>query len=137
MLDTQSALTLSEAIASQPFWIQTWVNFMVGVHLSALVFIAYRENDTWRLRSEALIIVLSFIAGAVVMSMIYAQVGFERLLGSAHFFTWLPAWVYIYRRRRKHDDYRFFRRYLDLYLIVSGASLVLDTIDLLRYYFAA
>lgn len=135
MLDTPSALTLAEAIASQSIWLRTWVNFMVAVHLLALMFIVFRENDRWRFRLDALLIVLSFFAGAVIMSWIYAQVGYERLLGSAHFFTWLPVWLYILRRRRQHQGYPVFRKYIVLYLLVAGTSLVLDAVDLLRYYF--
>jgi hypothetical protein len=125
--------TLNDAILAQTGGLQAWVMVLVVTHVVALAFIAQRTPEGWRVRFESLAIFLSFVAAAAFMTWLYAQVGYVRLLGVAHLVFWTPvyAWVLLHRRTLQREG--LFGKYVLLYLVVAGISLVIDLIDLIRY----
>lgn len=125
--------TLGEAIATEPFWLQSWVVLLGIANLAAVAFIAGRVSGHWRVRPEALVIVASFVAAAVFMDWLYGQVGYVRLLGLAHLVCWTPAYVWILARRRAIAGGSLFSKYIHAYLIIAGTSLVIDAVDVIRY----
>ena len=133
-MDPTTPNSLNEAIATEPVWLQAWVMILVATNLAALLFAVRRENERWRFRAEPLAIVFSFLAAAVFMGWLYERVGYVRLLGLAHVLFWGPVWFWIFRRRRAIGTHTVFGKYVRLYLAIAGASLVIDTLDVIRYF---
>lgn len=123
---------LAAAIATEPLWLRIWVLFLGLVVLGSVLFAVTRRDGRWRLRPEPFAIVASGIAAAVFMDWLYGVVGYVRLLGLGHLIFWTPVYVWIVRRRGGLEA-SLFRRYIDLYLVVAGISLVIDAIDVVRW----
>lgn len=125
--------TLGAAIGTEPMWLQAWVMTMVLVHLLALLFVVGREQQQWRFRVEPLAILLSFVVAAVIMSWMYQRVGYVRLLGLAHLVAWGPVYAWILLSRQHFPLATLYGKYIHLYLLVAGLSLVVDAVDVIRY----
>jgi hypothetical protein len=67
------------------------------------------------------------------MNWLYTQVGYVRLLGVAHLVFWTPVYVWVLLHRRTLQSEGLFGKYVLLYLVVAGISLVIDLVDLIRY----
>ena len=132
-----SAATLNEAIAAQPGWLQAWVMVLVLTHLVALRFVV-RRGDGGKLspRWRPIAILVSFFAAAALMSWLFGRTGYSRLLGVAHLVFWTPVWLWVLRTRTDTDR-PLLGRYFSLYLLIAGASLAIDLVDLLRYLLGA
>lgn len=133
MNQTELPATLGAAIGTEPFWLQTWVMTMVLVHMAGLLFVVAREQQRWRLRLEPLAILASFLVAAIIMSWMYDRVGYVRLLGLAHLMAWTPVYVWIFLRRQRFPWATVYGKYIYLYLLVAGISLVVDAVDVIRY----
>ncbi len=125
--------TLGEAIATEPVWLQGWVAVLVAVHLPAIAFAVGREAGRWRLRSEPIAILVDFAVAGVAMDWLYGQVGYVRFLGLAHLIGWTPAFVWVLSRRRTIESGSLFSKWVSIYLIIAGTSLVIDFVDVIRY----
>lgn len=125
--------SLGEAIGTEPLWLQAWVLTMVLVHLASLLFVAGREQQQWRFRLEPLAIFVSFVVAAVIMSWIYDRFGYVRLLGLAHLVAWTPVYVWILRSRQRFPVGTMYGKYIYLYLLIAGVSLVIDAVDVVRW----
>ena len=90
-------MTLEEAIATLPMWVQVWINWMTFVIIGIMLALVFSKTT----RLDALIILLTGILAALAMNWLYAQVGFVRLLGIVHILIWTP--LVIYFLRRLHD----------------------------------
>ncbi|MFU8814365.1 MAG: hypothetical protein ACNA7W_03405 [Pseudomonadales bacterium] len=133
MNDVQLPGSLSEAIATEPLWLQGWVMLLVLVHVAALAFAMHRERGRWRVRMPPIAIVVSFVAAAVVMNWLFEQVGYVRLLGLGHLLAWTPVYLWILLQRRRFDAHTAYGKYIAAYLVIAGISLVIDAADVLRY----
>ncbi|MDX1587351.1 MAG: hypothetical protein R3296_00300 [Oleiphilaceae bacterium] len=133
MSNTASFDSLGQAILSQPTWLLAWVGVLVLTHLLALAFVPYRAHGGWRIRVEALAIFASFLVAAAIMEWLFAQFGYVRLLGLAHLLGWGPVYLWILLRRQQFDVTTLFGKYIRAYLLIAGLSLVVDTIDVIRY----
>ena len=133
----ESAATLNDAIGTQPMWLQAWVMVLVLTHVLALVFVVAKTADGWRVRGEPIAIVLSFVAAAIFMSWLFEQYGYVRLLGLGHLVFWTPAYAWVLMRRKQIGTDTLFGKYVLVYLAVAGSSLVIDVIDVVRYFAGA
>jgi len=124
---------LNAAIATEPVWLQAWLGVLVVANLAALLFVVGRQQGRWVVRPEPIAILAAFAAAGVFMGWLYEQVGYVRLLGLAHLLFWGPVWAWIFARRRAIGTSSFFGKYVQLYLVVAGASLLIDAIDVVRH----
>lgn len=124
---------LNEAIATEPLWLQGWIGVLVVTNLAAALFVIGRREGRWAVRPEPIAILASFGAAGVFMGWLYAQVGYVRLLGLAHLVCWGPVWAWLLSRRRAIGTSTLFGKYVHLYLVIAGASLLIDGIDVIRY----
>lgn len=125
--------TLGDAIATEPLWLQAWVTALVVTNLLAVLFVVGREAGRWRLRAEPIAILVAFFAAGALMSWMYEQVGYVRLLGLAHLVFWGPVWGWLLLRREAIGTRSWLGRYVHLYLVVAGISLAIDLVDVVRY----
>lgn len=127
--------TLGEAIALQPTWLKIWMYSLGAVNMAAVLFLFKRTEKSWGLRIEPWIILAAFFASATMMNMLYAEYGYVRLLGLAHLIFWTPAWFWVLKRRAEHAPVgTLFGKYILLYLVVNGISLLIDVVDVVRYF---
>lgn len=130
---TDLPATLNDAIATEPLWLQSWVMVLVVTNLAALLFVVGRREGRWLVRPEPIAIVASFVVAALFMGWLYEQVGYVRLLGLAHLVCWGPVWLWLLTRRRAIGTRTLFGKYVVVYLVIAGASLLIDAIDVVRY----
>ncbi|MEX2367301.1 MAG: hypothetical protein WD601_11915 [Pseudohongiellaceae bacterium] len=125
--------TLNEALAMEPAWLQAWVFLLVITHLAAVLFLARRADGRWSVRYEPLAILVSFLLAGAMMTWLYGQVGYVRLLGLPHLIFWTPVWLWVAIRYRSLGPNSLFGKYLLAYLFIAGLSLVIDAVDVIRY----
>ncbi len=126
--------TLGEAIATEPMWLQAWLNVLGVVQLAGVLFVVGRVDGRWRVRLEPIAVLASLVAAVVLMGWLYGQVGYVRLLGLAHLVCWTPVYVWFLRRRVDVGTGSLFGKWINAYLVVVGISLSIDVVDLIRYF---
>ncbi|MCG8429372.1 MAG: hypothetical protein MI754_18625 [Chromatiales bacterium] len=132
-MNNQIPPSLFEAIQTEPLWLQAWV-MLLGLSLIASVFfVVGRSEGGWKLRPECLAILASLFVAGAIMEWLYAQVGYVRLLGLGHLIGWTPVYAYVLWRRKKIGTDTWFGKYIHVYLIVAGISLLIDAVDVIRY----
>lgn len=124
---------LGAAIAASANWVQIWVQILVVVNLAAVFFILTRKDGKFSVRIEAIAIVVSFFLAGAMMTGMYTQIGFVRLLGLPHLIFWLPVYVWLLVKFRRGVFSSPFKYYLLLYFLIAGMSLVIDLADVTRY----
>ena len=124
---------LGAAIASSASWVQIWVQILVVVNLAAIFFVVVRKDGKFSVRIEAIAIVASFVLAGAMMTWMYTQIGFVRLLGLPHLIFWLPIYVWLLLKFRAGAFDAPFKYYLLLYFLIAGISLVIDLSDVTRY----
>jgi hypothetical protein len=132
-VDPELPKSLVEAMATEPLWLRSWINVLVAVNLAAVLFVVGRDSGRWRVRREPIAILAGFIAAAVLMNWLYGAVGYVRLLGLAHLVCWGPVWLWVLLRRGEYPWRSLFGGYLRVYLLIAGASLIIDLLDVVRY----
>jgi|TARA_B110000305_G_scaffold71185_1_gene79892 hypothetical protein len=61
MEDLSIPATLNEAVFSEPLWLQAWVMLLVIANIAAVPFALSKEKGAWKLRSECVAIIVSFV----------------------------------------------------------------------------
>lgn len=126
--------SLTEAIFTEPLWLQIWVMLLVIANMGAVAFVVSRPGEVWRIRKEAIAIITSFVVAAIIMDWMYLTYGYVRLLGMAHLLAWTPAYVYVLSQRKHLGFSSCFGKYIHFYLLVAGISLLIDVLDVIRYF---
>ena len=134
-MDPELPKTLAEAMATEPLWLRSWIQVLIAVNLSSVLFVVGRENGRWKIRREPFAIVIGFVTAAILMGRLYDSIGYVRLLGLAHLLCWGPVWLWILSRRRSYPWPSLFGGYIHIYLLIAGVSLVIDVIDVVRFLF--
>ena len=108
-------------LLNQPTWVAVWVFALMVVNLASVAF--------W---SEPLAkaIVVVFMLSAMLMMGLYAQFGFERILGLGHVF-WIPLLGYLLVQLRQAEG--LFAGYLTVLSLAIGISLLFDIRDVWIY----
>ena len=132
-MDPAMPATLGDAIGMEPAWLQAWVLILGTVHIAAAAFVVGRERGRWVVRPEPVAVVASLIAAALLMTFLYRQVGYVRLLGLAHLVCWTPVYLWILARRSAIDGGTLFAKWIYAYLSIAGVSLVIDAVDVIRH----
>ena len=119
------AQSLNEAIMMQPLWLQAWVGWLVLVNvLGAFVFVR---------RPEAKWVLIAMAGNAFLMNWLFAEYGYQRILGLAHVAFWTPLLVYLWLRRHEWDLQSYGGKWIAVLFATNFASLVIDYIDVARY----
>lgn len=125
--------SMGEAILTEPWWLQAWVGILVLAIAGALLFVIGREQGKWRVRPEAVAILASAVLASMIMDWIYANYGYVRLLGLGHLIAWTPVYLWILTHRQRFPPATAYGKYIRIYLIIAGVSLVIDAADVVRY----
>ena len=112
-----------KAILGMPPLPRAWVMLLAAVNMASIAFIGYRE---------AQVVLAAMMLGGIIMEVIYAKLGFVRLLGVAHF-HWIPMLLWLYGRLDTVRGYPGMYYWILTLFAVNGISLVVDVIDVGRY----
>lgn len=83
-------------------------------------------------RVEAQFVIVTFVAGALLMTALTAVSGFTRLLGLGHV-LWIPLLWFLWGRLDDTPADTLFGLWLRALIVLNGLSLVIDTVDVVRY----
>ena len=84
-------------------------------------------------RAEAIAAIVAINMGALIMAAIHARLGFVRLLGVGHVF-WVPMVIWFAVRVGQPDVDGSFAVWLIAVVVLNSLSLVLDGLDIFRYW---
>ncbi|KIC28356.1 hypothetical protein [Leisingera sp. ANG-M6] len=122
-------MTLEEAIATQPLWVQVWVNILfLGAFVLPLALLIWKPS-----RIAGLVTVTASVLAAGGVYWIYGQLGYVRLLGVPHVILWTPLVVWLWRQQARPDMPVWPRRIILTVCAVIVVSLVFDYADAARY----
>ena len=132
-MDPAMPATLGDAMGTEPAWLQGWILVLGAVHIAAVAFVVGRQSGRWVVRPEPIAVLAGAVVATILMTWLYGQVGYVRLLGLAHLVGWTPVYLWILARRRAIDGGPLFVKWIHAYLIIASVSLVIDVIDVVRH----
>ena len=109
-------------LIQQPLWVSLWVLVLMLVNMASLAF--------WQ-EAVAQLILMNFLASAMLMMGLYARFGFTKILGLGHV-PWIPLLAYVVTQIPAAEA--SFKRYLLVLSVSMAISLVFDTIDVWTYF---
>jgi len=122
-------MSFSEAVATMPDLLRLWVLWLTVVMIAApVVLLFYREA-----RGMGAVILAASLAVMIAMHLLYAQVGFTRLLGLPHLLIWGPLAVWLAVRLVRSDLRAVPQWAAGIFLASICISLVFDAVDVARY----
>jgi hypothetical protein len=122
-------MTLSEAIAQQPQWVQYWLNVLIcGIVLLPITLLIWKQT-----RLTAIVTIAASVLAGLGVSWLYDRLGYVKLLGLPHIVLWTPLAMYLYGQIRRQDMPMWARRILIVVLAVFLVSLAFDYVDVARY----
>ncbi len=122
-------MTLEEAIAQQPQWVQIWLNILLlGAFILPAVLLIWRQT---RVAGLVSLIVSATAAYGVVW--LYDRMGYVKLLGLPHLFLWTPLVIYLIGQFRRDDLPQIPRVLLGAVIATLLISLAFDFSDVIRY----
>ncbi len=122
-------MTLEEAIAQQPQWVQIWLNILLlGAFILPAVLLIWRQT---RVAGLVSLIVSATAAYGVVW--LYDRMGYVKLLGLPHLFLWTPLVIYLVGQFRRDDLPQIPRVVLGAVIATLLISLAFDFSDVIRY----
>lgn len=116
-------LQFMKHIMRMPLTWRLWVAALLMTNMGAVVFLP---------RLEAWIVLGGLCLGALFQNVIFARLGFVRLLGLGHF-HWFAMLAWLLWRLEPISGEPWLHRWVLAVTLVCGVSLVIDTIDVLRY----
>ncbi len=122
-------MTLEEAIAQQPQWVQIWLNILLlGAFVLPAVLLIWRQT---RVAGIVSLIVSATAAYGVVW--LYDRMGYVKLLGLPNLFLWTPLVIYLIGQFRRDDLPQIPRVLLGAVIATLLISLAFDFSDVIRY----
>ena len=112
-----------EHFASEPFWIEVWIAWILFINSVSLLFVG-RAEGRWTLAAWVLVV--------ATMHQLYLRFGYTRILGLAHLVWWTPLVVYLFRRRARFGEGGF-GGWARLLVLTNAAALVLAAVDVTRF----
>jgi len=120
----KSMMKLMRTMMIMPTHWQVWLGVLVLANMIVPFFFIHML--------EAQVVVATFIVGLVIMSVIFSVKGFVRLLGIGHI-GWLPLVFWLWTRLDHAPADSIFGYWLMAVVVLNSLSLIIDTIDVLRY----
>ncbi len=128
-LNWGARMTLSEAMAAQPAWLQIWLNILLlGAFALPLSLLIWKQT-----RLLAVTCLLAAGLGAFGVDAMYQQLGYVKLLGLPHVILWTPLAIYLFVTWRKVTTPRAAKIIIAFILTTILISLAFDYTDVIRY----
>jgi hypothetical protein len=100
-----------------------WGIWLVAINSACLLFISH---------TEAQVVLATTAIAVATQTLIYGRIGFTRILGSTHV-LWLPMFAWMATRIAAISTEPELATWLILLFITNLVSLVIDTIDAIRF----
>ncbi len=120
----KSMMKFTKTMMIMPIPWQVWLGVLILANMVVPFFLIHTL--------EAQVVVATFIVGLVIMSVIFSVKGFVRLLGIGHI-AWLPLVFWLWTRLDHAPADSIFGYWLVAVLVLNSLSLIIDTVDVLRY----
>jgi hypothetical protein len=117
-------IKFNRGILRLPNPVRLWLLLLMAVNL--VVPVIYLQ------RSEAQVVLLTFIASFMLMILITGVNGFTRLLGLGHV-LWIPLVFFLISRLDLVPAGGPYRVWIVSVIVLNSTSLVLDFVDVLRF----
>ena len=120
----RACITFTRGMMHMPVPWQLWLLLLVTVNL--ILPLVYLD------RLEAQVVVGTMVASMLLMTGLTARTGFTRLLGLGHM-AWVPLLVFLWTRLDGVPADDGFGIWMRLLMALNALSLVIDTVDVIRY----
>ncbi len=117
-------IKFNRGVMKMPMIVRLWLMLLVALNLVVPLF----SLD----RLEAQVVVVTFVASVMLMTVLTASLGFNRLLGLGHIF-WIPLMYFLWLRLDQIPVDEPFGLWIRALMVANAISLVIDTIDVTRY----
>ena len=114
----------NKGIMKMPLRWQPWLMLLVTVNFLIPFFFINRL--------EAQIVLLTFVAGTMLMTFLTSISGFTRLLGLGHI-LWIPLLYFLWSRLSENPANEFFGIWIRVLMTLNALSLIIDAVDVVRY----
>lgn len=115
-----------QEILQQPILLRLWIFFMIAVNLCSLLFLNY-SGARW--------VVFFNICNIPLVTLLYREFGFSRILGLSHVICWTPLVIVVWAEKALFPASTIYGGWLRLLLLTNVVSLVMDYSDVTRYVF--
>ena len=120
----KAMLNLMKTMMRMPWPWQAWLGLLIVANMVVPLFYLHTL--------EGKVILASIIVGMMIMTVIFKAKGFVRLLGIGHI-AWLPLIPWLWRRLDDAPAESIFWYWLMAVIVLNSLSVIIDTIDVLRY----
>ncbi len=120
----KSMMKLMRTMMIMPIHWQVWLGVLVTANMVVPFFFIHML--------EAQVVLAAAIVGMVIMSIIFNVKGFVRLLGIGHI-AWIPLVFWLWTKLDHAPADSIFGYWLMAVVVLNSLSLIIDTIDVLRY----
>jgi hypothetical protein len=117
-------LKFNKGILKLPAAVRVWLILLVAANMVVPLFLLGRP--------EARVVLILFMASAMLMTLLTGLVGFTRLLGLGHI-LWIPLVYYLWTQLDAIPANDFTGYWIRAIMLLNGISLVLDAADVIRY----
>ncbi len=117
-------IKLNKGLMRMPIYWQPWLMLMVAANAIIPIFFIQRF--------EAQVVLGAFLASVIFMTILTGLSGYTRLLGLGHIF-WFPLLIFLWLRLCQNPADDFFGIWLRALIAINAASLVIDTVEVVRY----
>jgi hypothetical protein len=107
-----------------PIFVRFWLMLLVVVNMVVPLFFLGLM--------EARIVLVTFLASMMLMTVLTAYTGFTRLLGLGHI-LWFPLIYFLWTRLDQIPSDNFFGIWILVLMALNAISLVVDVADVTRY----
>ena len=117
-------LGFPQAVLSMPKPWVAWVMLLFGINfVPGLLYWSSPEGK---------VVLAALMLGGLFQTAIFSSRGFVRLLGIGHL-LWLPMVWWLWTRMEAAPQGSVFRYWLLAVIIINSLSLIIDTVDVIRY----
>ena len=117
-------LRFNRGVMRMPLPVRLWLVLLVTANMVIPLFFLGRL--------EAQVVFATIVASGVLMTVLTGLSGFTRLLGLGHVF-WIPLIWFLWTRLDQAPSDTFFGLWLRVLITLNALSLVIDTVDVVRY----
>ena len=116
-------IKFNKGMLKMPVFWQVWVAVLVVTNLAPIFFLP---------RLEAQVVLGTLLASMVLMTLLTGRFGFTRIVGLGHI-LWFPMLAFLVARLGDIPANSAFGIWIRAIIVLNGISLVIDTIDAIRY----
>ena len=117
-------IKFNTGIMRSPTHVRLWLMLLLVFNLVVPLFYLHRV--------EAQVVLGTFLASALLMTILTGLSGFTRLLGLGHIF-WIPLLYFLWTRLGWFPADDLFGIWIRVLIGVNAISLVIDGVDVVRY----